>query len=289
MEAVTVAEALTRAARRLAGAGVPSPEADARLLLGHILGRKPLELILDGNRRLTPPEQDGFAALLEARVARRPLQHLVGDVEFYGRTFRVVPGVLVPRPETETVVEAALAVLDAAAPHVPLARIADIGSGAGVIGLTLAAERPPVQVCCIDRDAAAAALTSRNAMELGIAGRVQVVRGDGVGPLARGGFDLLVSNPPYLPSALIPKLEPEVRNHDPRLALDGGPDGLEVIRRLLVEAGPVLRPGGHLVIEIGHDQGQVATRLAAEVGWQEVHLRPDLAGFDRVLAARRSA
>jgi len=291
VQALTVAEALAGAARRLAAVGVPSPEADARLLLGHVLGRKALELVVEGGRQLTPLEQDGFGALVEARADRRPLQHLIGDVEFYGRNFRVGAGVLIPRPETEAVVEAALGVLDASIPPLTpaFAKVADIGSGTGVIGLTLAAERPQVQVWCVDREAAAAALTARNAVELAVAGRVRVLRGDGVAALAREAFDLVVSNPPYLPSAMIPTLEPEVRDHDPRIALDGGPDGLGVIRRLLDEAGRVLRPGGHLVIEIGHDQGGTVTRLAAQGGWQTVTIRPDLAGYDRVLIARRGA
>jgi release factor glutamine methyltransferase len=218
---------------------------------------------------------------------------LLGDVEFYGRCFRVAPGVLIPRPETEAVVEAALAVLDASVPGHPgpgfRASVADIGSGTGVIGLTLAAERPTIHVWCVDRDAAAAALTAENAAALAVGERVGVLRGDGMAPLARSAFDVVVSNPPYLASDTIPTLEPEVRDHDPRSALDGGPDGLEMVRRLLGEAGQVLRPGGHLVVEIGHDQGEAVTRLAAKHAWQEVAIRPDLAGFDRALVARRAA
>ncbi len=287
MNAPTVAEILRDAVRRLAAAGVPSPEVDARLLLGRVLRLPPLELGLAPGRRLTPVERDSFADLLGKRAARLPLQFLLGDAEFYGRRFQVAPGVLIPRPETEAVVEAAIAVLDAAPRDQAFIQVADIGSGAGVIGLTLAAERPRVRVTCVDRDALAVSLTGANAAALGVASRVQVVRGDGVEPLARSAFELLVSNPPYLPTDVIASLEPEVREHDPRFALDGGPDGLALIARLIADAGSVVRPGGHLVLEIGHDQAAAAEHLAAKHGWSAIAVRPDLSGHDRVLLARR--
>lgn len=286
MEAPTVAEAMREAVARLRAAGVASPEVDVRLLLARVLGRRPLALVLDPGLRLTPAESAEIARLVGERAARRPLQHLLEDVEFYGRAFAVAPGVLVPRPETEAVVEAALAALPRR-PAAPL-RAGDIGSGAGVIGLTLAAERPDVEVTCIDRDPAAALLTVRNAVRLGVAARVHVVRADLVAPLAAGALDLLVSNPPYVPSGVIATLAPEVRDHDPRLALDGGPDGIEVIARLLAGAGRVLRPGGGLVVEIGDEQGEGVRRLAAAQGFADVTIRPDLAGRERVLCARRA-
>lgn len=283
MNTPTIAQALRHATCELAAAAVPSPEVDARLLLGHVVGREHLELVLEAERLLTPHEQATFADLLRQRVARCPLQILLGEVEFYGRPFKVSPGVLIPRPETEVVVEAALAFLDVSSPL----RAADIGSGAGVIGITLATERPLLTVSCVDRAPEAAALTLANAARLDVFARVQVLRGDGMAPLARGAFDLVVSNPPYLPRDLIATLEPEVRDHDPELALDGGPDGLAVIARLLADAGSVLKPEGHLVLEIGHDQAAAAARLAAMHGWRKVAFRPDLTGCDRVLLARR--
>jgi release factor glutamine methyltransferase len=298
MATLTVAEALSEVVRRLAAARVPSPEVDARYLVGHAVGMKPLELVLHASRRLSPAEQSELTSLVAEREARRPLQHLLGDVEFYGRRFRVAPGVLVPRPETESLVEVALGALGRAAGgaagrsagraagRLPV-RAADIGTGAGVIGLTLALENPLLAVWCIDRAWAALELTAENAAALGITDRVHLVAADLLGALARDSLDLLVSNPPYIAQGAIAGLDPEVREHDPHLALDGGPDGLDIIGRLLDGARRVLRRGGHLLLEIGDDQGAAARRLALEYGWESVEIRPDLAARDRILQARR--
>jgi release factor glutamine methyltransferase len=286
MNGPTVAEILREAQESLAAAGVPSPEVDARLLLAHVLGCRHLDLALAPGRRLEPAERERFADLLLQRAARIPLQLLLGDVEFFGRRFQVAPAVLIPRPETETVVEVGLALLDARGTGTTPTHAADIGSGAGVIGLTLAAERPRLQVVCIDRSQQAVRLTRANALALEVASRVLVVRGDSLAPLAREAFDLVISNPPYLRSAVIPGLEPEVRDHDPRLALDGGPDGLAHLRRLAEEGGALLRPGGSLVVEIGDEQSEAAQRLLADNGFEGVVLHRDLAGRDRVLAGR---
>lgn len=286
---VTVAQALREAREGLAAAGVPSPEVDARLLVGHVLGVRPLELVLHADRHLEPAEESALARLIAERAARRPLQLLLGDVEFYGRRFAVAPGVLIPRPETESVVEVALgAIADTAPPDgAPRPRAADIGTGAGVIGLTLAAERPWLAVWCSDRSWAALELTARNAVALGVSDRVHLVAADLAGALAPGSLDLVASNPPYIARSAIPVLDPEVRDHDPHLALDGGEEGLDTIRRLVSEGGDLLRPGGHLVLEIGEDQGAAVRDLASARGWRSIAIVPDLAGRDRVLHARR--
>ena len=282
----TVALELARAAARLRQAGVDTPEVDARLLLGHVLGLATPALVLERDRRLTPAEVAAFAELLAARAARRPLQHLLGAVDFHGRRFEVRPGVLIPRFETEWVAALALTMLDelAAAPGCPL-RAADIGTGTGVIAITLAAERPELEVVATDSSRPALALAAANARALGVARRVHLVAADLGAPIAAGSLDLLVANPPYLAAEIIPALAPEVRDHDPRGALDGGRGGLHVIARILADVPRVLRPGGRLVLEIGDEQGATARALAAASGLTAIAVHPDLAGRDRILAA----
>jgi release factor glutamine methyltransferase len=166
-------------------------------------------------------------------------------------------------------------------------RAADVGTGAGVIGLTLAAEHFSLVVWCTDLERAALELTARNAAALGVTERVHRVTADLVRGLAEGSLDLVVSNPPYIAHGAIANLDPEVRDHDPHSALDGGADGLDLIGRLLDEARTVLRPGGYLVLEIGDDQGAAVHRMARGQGWESVAILPDLGGRDRVLRARR--
>ncbi|MGD8395269.1 MAG: peptide chain release factor N(5)-glutamine methyltransferase [Candidatus Eiseniibacteriota bacterium] len=279
----TTGEALEEGGRRLARAGIDDPDLEARLLLGHVLRQPHLAVGLARGRALDPSAVVAFLDLVHERCQRRPLQHLMGDVDFYGYTFRIGPGVLVPRPETESVVEVALRRLGGPRG----ARVADVGCGSGVIAVTLAAERPGVVVLGTDTSRHAVHLTRLNACALGVGKRIHVCVADLLSPCSLAApFDLVVSNPPYVPTATIDDLAPEVRDHDPRVALDGGDDGLDVVRRLLGTARAHLVPGGWLVIELGYDQGARAMRLAAAAGWREVAVRPDLAGRDRVLEAR---
>jgi release factor glutamine methyltransferase len=284
---VTVAEALRQGAAELRAAGVPDPEVDARLLLAHVLGLSLPALGLEGSRPLSGGAAESFGALVAGRATRRPLQHLVGTVDFYGRRFLVEPGVLIPRPETERLTEIALELLSRAAPG-RADRAADLGTGTGVIGLTLAAERPGLAVLCTDLSPVALAVTAKNAAILGLAGRVALLRGDLAAAIASGSLDLVAANPPYVPAAAIAGLEPEVRDHDPRPALDGGADGLRVVARVLAQAGRVLRPGGHLVMEFGDGQADQVTEMAAQGPFGSVERHADLTGRERVLAARRA-
>jgi release factor glutamine methyltransferase len=281
----TVGEVLDEAEARFAAAGVPTPEVDARLLLAHVLGVSLPALTLDRARRLTRGEAEAYAGLIADRAARRPLQHLIGDVGFYGRTFAVAPGVLIPRPETEQLVHVALALPGANGPGGSMA--ADVGSGTGVIGLTLAAERPGVRVLCLDSSSGALALTAANARRLGLTARVDIVAADLLGPIAGGALDLVVANPPYVPTGDIARLEPEVRDHDPHSALDGGADGLRVIARLLAQAARVLRPGGHLAVEFGDGQADQILEMARHKPFTALVRHPDLSGRPRVLVAQR--
>ncbi len=310
-----VHRAIAEATRRLAAAGVPSPGFDARRLLRHALGWTSAELaafagasLPDAARRDFARVRSRFERLVEDRAARRPLQHLVGRVSFFGLDLAVSPGALIPRPDTETLVEAALVWATAREAHAgapnssaaiflshsdrclasrgpsPL-RIADVGCGSGAIALALASRIPTAQVLALDISTTALDLTARNAVATGLASRVDPVRADLLQPLADQSLDLVTANLPYVPSGEIPTLEPEVRDHEPRLALDGGPDGLDPLRRLAPMAARTLRPGGRLIIEIGAGQEPAARAIVCDHGFASIEIHQDLAGIPRVLSA----
>lgn len=279
----TTGAALREAERRLREAGVPSPAADARLLLRAAAGWAAAELVAEGRSRLPPGALAAFERLVTERAARRPLQHLTGAVEFCGLPLAVGPEALVPRPETELLVEAALDFARAAGP--PPLRLADVGCGAGPIALALAARLPQALVAGFDTEPAALRLAARNRRANGLDGRVALVRADLLTAARPGAFRVIAANLPYIPSAEIGALEPEVRDHEPRRALDGGRDGLAPLRRLLPGARRTLEPGGRLFLEIGAGQREAATRLLSAAGFRPVAALPDLAGIPRVLAA----
>jgi release factor glutamine methyltransferase len=281
---VTVGAALALAATRLRGAGVGDPDLDAELLLRHVLGWDRAAILTRGRDTLAAGHESRFLALVEERARRRPLQHLTGTQAFWRHEFVVGPAVLVPRPETEVLVEAALGLLaGVAAP-----RVIDVGTGSGCIGLSLAAERPDAIVVATDLSADALAIARENASRLGVAGRVRLVRGDlvdafGPGPV----FDLVASNPPYVDASEWSDLAPEVRDHDPRSALvPGNDEGVAgLYRRLLAGAARVLRPGGSVVVEVGAGQGAAVAEQAAEAGLSNAHALRDLQGIPRVIVA----
>ncbi len=282
--------ALRAAERRLTEAGVPSPGFDARLLLRHTLGWSAAELTAFAGERTPAAAARSFAAgrrefrrLVRERAARRPLQHLVGSVEFFGLDLAVGPAALIPRPESEILVEAAIewARGEPTAPR----RIADVGAGAGGIALALASGIAGASVLMLDVSAPALRLAARNAVSTGLASRVWPVRADLLTPARPASLDLVAANLPYIPDAEIATLEPEVADHEPRLALAGGRDGLEPLRRLLPMAARALRPGGRLFVEIGAGQRAPAVRLLRAAGFGGLRARRDLAGVWRVLSA----
>jgi release factor glutamine methyltransferase len=277
---------LAAAVDLLAAAGVPTAQADAEWLLAAELGVGRFEAQLDLERVLPAAVAERYAAAVRRRARREPLQHILGWEAFRELRVRVTPDVLVPRPETETLVEWALGLLPAPRDGVRL-RALDLGTGTGVIACALAAERGDVDVIAIDVSAAAAVVARDNARQLGLARRVRVVVGDLADALRGVQADLIVSNPPYLPSALVRGLEPEVRCHEPRLALDGGADGLALIRRIVASSRSALRPSAPLVLETagGEHPGEVADLLRA-AGFGSVAVRADLAGVDRFVAGR---
>jgi len=273
---------LRQGAERLAAAGVASPEFDAGLLLRAAARWSAAELVARTRDRLSPAVRDRFATLIAGRETRQPLQHLVGEVEFFGLTLAVGPEALIPRPDTETLVEEALVRF---AQHGPTpCRIADVGCGTGAIALALASRLAGVQIVALDNAQGALALAAGNVRRRDLESRVRVVAGDLLTPLAPRSLDGVVANLPYVPDAEIDRLEPEVRDHEPRHALAGGPDGLGPLRRLAPMAARAVRPGGHVLVEIGAGQRGTAAGILTDAGLGPVESIPDLQGIPRVLA-----
>ncbi|MGY1642511.1 peptide chain release factor N(5)-glutamine methyltransferase [Geodermatophilus sp. SYSU D00703] len=278
---------LADAARRLADAGVASPRVDAELLLAHVLGVTRTGLLTLGD---VPADADRrFADLLDQRASRVPLQHLTGRAPFRHLELAVGPGVFVPRPETEQLVEWALGRLAGT----PAPVVVDLGSGSGAVALSIAHEHPGARVTAVERDAGAIEWTRHNAAARAAAGDtpVEVLAGDMTDPglltPLDGTVDLVVSNPPYVPDDA--RVPPEVADHDPPLALWGGPDGLDVVRGLLRTAARLLRPGGWLGIEHADQQGSALPALVrAHGGFTDVRDHADLAGRPRYTIACRT-
>lgn len=265
------------AASRLAAAGVPSPRADAEALVGQVTSLSRSDLVLARGRVLTDAETTALEDLVARRAAREPLQWVLGTAHFHGLELRVRPGALVPRPETERLVEI---VLDAIAP-VRAPAVVDVGTGTGAIALALKAARPDATLTGTDPSRVALALAAENAAVLGLA--VELLEGSLLA--GRTGLDAVVSNPPYLPEGDAAILEPEVRA-EPAVALFAGADGLAVARPLVIEAAGALRPGGLLALELDPRNLRVLASELDPAVWTDVRVEPDLAGRERFLLAR---
>ncbi|HLG51068.1 MAG TPA: peptide chain release factor N(5)-glutamine methyltransferase [Chloroflexota bacterium] len=276
---MTVAEAIRQGEACLRPVAGDDARLEARVLLAAVLGRSREWLYLHPGSSLSPAATAQFHQLLAARRAGEPLAYLLGVREFYGRSFMVDARVLVPRPETECLLEAALAFVRSTS----AVRVVDVGTGSGVLGITIALECPWVRVVLLDASADALAVARENARRLGAASKVQLVQSDLLAALD-GRYDLIIANLPYIPTAAMSGLPPEVRR-EPRIALDGGPDGLALYRRLFAEVPAHLSPTGALFAEIGSDQGTAVLALARR--WLPNHharVLPDLAGLDRIVA-----
>lgn len=258
--------------------GIESPRLEAELLLSHVLKLERLRLYLMFDRPVGQAERDALRPLLKRRGQREPLAWILGTVGFHAVDLAVHPGVLVPRPDTETLVEAALEHIDETGP----AYVADVGCGSGAVGLSIATARPDVRVYCTDIGEEPLKTTRENVQKLGLEQRVAVLRGDLLSPIPDSRpIDWVVSNPPYIPAADIDGLMPEVSRHEPRLALDGGPDGLDIYRRLVPEARRRARCG--LFVEVGIHQAPAVMDLMRRAGFVRLFTAKDLGGIDRVV------
>jgi release factor glutamine methyltransferase len=272
-------------ARKFREAGLDTPDLDARLLVGHVLGLDHSDVVRESERPLGPRALAGIDALAARRLAGEPVARIVGVKEFWGLPFAIAPAVLVPRPETETVVETALGRLDAAGARERPLRIVDLGTGSGAILVALLHELREASGIGTDCSVAAIETARENARLLGVAPRAAFVACD-FGAALGGGFDLVVANPPYVASAEIATLAREVRGFDPVAALDGGADGLAAYRTILADAGRLLAPGAFLVMEVGAHQSDAVSTLADTAGLTATTATPDLAGIPRVVSAR---
>ena len=279
----TIGEVLTWTTGFLQKKGVPSARLDAEILLAHALESDRVSLYLNFDRPLTTEERARYRELVGRRARREPVALITGVKEFWSVELRVVSGALIPRPDTEVLVEASIEAVDA----LHATRVLEIGAGTGAVSIALAKERPGIRILATDLDKGAAGLARGNAETAGFSPQVDFLCADLFTALRPAPtFDLIVSNPPYVPTDDIAELEPEVADFEPRLALDGGPDGLDVIRRITQHARSFLNSPGALLMEIGHDQGpQVEELIRVVGGFAEVRFYKDTAGRTRVVRA----
>lgn len=275
---MNVRDALRHGAALLVAADVDNPRLDARLLLAHAAGLTQAGLLQDPARPVDPA---AYQALLDRRIAREPVALILGYQEFWSLPFAVSPATLIPRPDTETLIEAALAVLDRAA----VRSVLDLGTGTGCLLLAALSELPGTWGVGVDRSPAAATLAQRNACALGLQDRASFLVGDWATAIA-GRFDLVLSNPPYVSAPDLLSLMPEVAGHEPASALDGGGDGLEAYRAIVPDLAALLSPGGLAILELGMGQANSVCALAVRARLRQAGLRSDLAGVPRALMLR---
>ena len=281
---LNLVQAWQGARRRREAAGLAGPVIDARLLVEAAAEATRADIVTDPHRPLTPEQEATLDIYLTRREHREPVSHILGRKGFWKIMLNVTRDVLTPRPDTETVVEWVLRDFPEQAPW----RILDLGVGSGAIILSILAERPAARGLGVDVSEEALAVARDNAAHLGLAGRLALLRGDWTEGLEAESFDLVVSNPPYIASHVIETLEPEVRDHEPRVALEGGPDGLMHYRRLAPEILRVLKPGGRFAVEIGYDQKAPVEALFREAGGVAVQTLRDLGDRDRVVAGAKN-
>lgn len=280
---MTIAEALTTAANVLNSSGVPEARREAGSLLSFILGKDRTFLIAHAEDQLSDDALRRFREGVERRAGGEPLQYITGVQDFFGREFRVTPDVLIPRPETELLVEAAIELVR------DNSFICDVGTGSGCIAVTLLCELHSARVVAVDKSSPALEIAKLNARQHAVSERIDFAISDCFSALDadRYQFDMVVSNPPYVSAEMMAGLQREVRDHEPLLALSPGFDGLSVIRRLILEAPDFLKSEGHLIMEIGFDQGEVVKGLVDETLWHLRDIKPDLQGIPRIVVLRK--
>ena len=280
----TLVQAWTRARKRLEAAGIDAPVIDARLLLEAAAAASRTDILTDPHRALSAEQSGTLDGYLERRLAREPVSHILGRKGFWTIELKVTPDVLTPRPDTETIVGAVLKALKEDGP----ADILDLGSGSGAILLAILAERPLAHGVGVDISPEALEVARENAALLKLDDRAFFLHASWTEGQPDAAFDIVVSNPPYIPTGDIAGLEPEVAEREPHLALDGGPDGLDAYRALAPEILRVLKPGGLFALEIGHDQGKAVENLLNQAGAEAVQVLSDLGGRDRAVFGRRA-
>jgi release factor glutamine methyltransferase len=284
MAGFTIAQALVEASQILRKGGIPDPRREAASFLAHVIGRDRTFLIARADTELSVSEVKRLRDFLERRAGGEPMQYILGHQEFFNLDFEVAPGVLIPRPETELLVEKALALLDAGVD----AAVCDVGTGSGCIIISLLHERPRVRGLALDISSTALDLTTRNALRLGVSDRLEVRQSDCFSAVSGGDrFELVVSNPPYVRESALETLQREVREHEPIEALTSGADGLDMIRRLLADAWSHVKDGGYYLFEMGFDQGESVRSLIARSGWTLVEIIDDLQGIPRIVVLRK--
>jgi len=287
---VTLAEAIHNASNRLSAAGIANARLDAEVLLAHIIKKDRVWLITHRDEVLDDEQQRAFAEVIRRRTGREPLQHIMGSQEFWGLEFMVTPDVLIPRPETEHIIEAALAIVqDRNSP----VRIIDLCTGSGCIAVSLAKELAAARVIATDASEKALAVARENSRRHGVAERIRFLQGDLFGPLEeldlRGQVDILVSNPPYVLAGNLSTLQPEVRDYEPQMALIAGPEGTEIAIRIIRTAPEYLKQNGALIMEMGMGQSEALIRaVAATSAYAGPDILKDLAGINRVIVARKA-
>jgi release factor glutamine methyltransferase len=280
---MTILELIQKTTAYFEKAGVPSPRLDVELLLAHVLCLKRMELYLQFERVLKDSELEALRPMVKRRSSREPLQHILGSVEFHGLQLNVGPDALIPRPETEILVETALSKMGKESN----VDVLDLGTGTGAIILAIAQNRPNAQCMATDISEAALKLARINAEKNKLQERVEFRSGNLFEPLKTGEqFDLIVSNPPYIPSAEISTLQPEVQR-DPINALDGGPDGLDIIRKIISSSPALLKSDGFLIMEIGHDQSVAVLELLKAAGFRNTESVNDLQGYARIVTGQK--
>ena len=275
----TLVSAWKAAQGELKAARIDSPAIDARLLLEAASGASRLDILTDPHRLLTADQQSTLAGYLERRLRREPVSRILGRKGFWKIMLNVTPDVLSPRPDTETILDVAMLAFEPAQAF----SVIDLGTGSGAILLAVLSERPGAHGVGTDISSEALAVARENAANLGLDGRATFLRTEWAAGFGDASFDLVVSNPPYIPSGDIPGLDPEVRDHDPVLALDGGPDGLQAYRDLAPEIAWILKPGGIFAVEIGWDQGPQVKTLFEAAGFPDVRIIKDLGDRHRVV------
>jgi release factor glutamine methyltransferase len=286
-ETLSITEAMREATQVLRSRGVPEARREAASLLAFTINRDRAFLLTHPEYLLTAEEASRFRAVVERRAVGEPQQYITGQQEFYGLLFEVTPDVLIPRPETELLVETALRLLDETnAPH----HVCDVGTGSGCIAISILHERThALKATGLDISPRALSVAARNAKRHGVDHRLKLIASDCFAAidLSEPRFSMIVSNPPYVAEAALEGLQREVRDHEPRVALTPGTDGLRIIRRLLTDAPRLLFPGGHLLMEIGFDQHAAVNDLIDPRVWLLLDIHRDLQGIPRIVALRK--